>query len=145
MKSLFNLVADENGSAMIEFAVVGPVMALLACLTADVSMGFVRKLKDQQAADRAINYATTAGMNATSGQIQSEAATAADVPASSVKVTFWLECDGVVQSSYSGTCSSGIPARYVSVAITDSYTMIFGKLLATSAIALRGYGEVRLQ
>ena len=122
-----------------------PAFALLACLTADLSLGFARKLKDQQAADRAINYATMAGMNATASQIQSEAASGAGLPTSAVKVTFWLECDGVVQSSYSGYCASGIPARYVSVAITDSYTLVFGKLLSASAIALRGYAEVRLQ
>lgn len=145
MKSTSALLRDESGASMIEFAIVAPVLALLSCLTADVSMGFARKLKDQQAADRAINYATMAGMNASGSQIQAEAASASGLPTSSIKVTFWLECDGVVQPSYSGTCASGLPARYVSVAVTDSYIMMFGKLLSTSAIALHGYGEVRLQ
>ena len=145
MKRAQALLADESGASIIEFAVVAPVIALLSCLMADVSMGFARKLKGQQAADRAINYATMAGMNATASQIQAEAASAAGLSTSKVQVTFWLECDGVVQSSYTATCASGIPARYVSVAVTDSYSMIFGKLLSASAIALRGYAEVRLQ
>lgn len=145
MKRIFALLADESGASIIEFAVVAPVIALLSCLTADVSMGFARKLKCQQAADRAINYATMAGMNATASQLQAEAASAAGVATANVKVTFWLECDGVVQPSYTATCTTGTPARYVSVAVTDSYRMIFGTLLSASAIALRGYAEVRLQ
>lgn len=145
MKRALALLADETGASIIEFAVVAPVIALLSCLTADVAMGFARKLKCQQAADRAINYATMAGMNATASQLQTEAANAAGVAATNVKVTFWLECDGVAQASYTATCTTGIPARYVSVAVTDSYRMIFGKLLSASAIALRGYAEVRLQ
>lgn len=140
-----DLLHDECGAGLVEFSAVAPVLAILACLTADVSMAFARKLKDQQAADRAINYATMAGMTATSSQIQAEAANSAGVPASNVTVAFWLECDGVLQSSYGAMCTSGHPERYVSVAIADSYTMMFGRILSASPISLRGYAEVRLQ
>jgi Flp pilus assembly protein TadG len=143
---LGNLWRDNRGAAMIETAILVPVLGMLACGVADVSLGFRQKLNAQQAADRAVQFAINAGLTtATQTMIQTEAATGAGLPAANVTVSLWLECNAVVQSNFNGTCASGTPARYVSVTVADTYTPQYGRLLSIGTIALQGFAEGRIQ
>ena len=143
---LRQLLRDNRGTSMIEAAIVVPVLVLVVLIGVEIAMGFQKQLLVQQGADRAANFAFTAGMTtATASLIQTEAATAANVATSQVTVTRWLECSGTVQGSFTGTCSAARPARYVSIAISDSYAPKFGVLLTATSIPLRGYAEVRIQ
>lgn len=144
MRLIKDLLEDERGTSLIEFAVVGPVLIFLTCMTADMAMGFSQKLQDQQAADQAINFASKAGLSVASPlAIQREAATAAGLPADNVTVSMWVECDG--QIALSGICPNGNPERYASVRIADSFRPMFAGILPVSAIAIGGYADVRLQ
>ncbi|HEY6868872.1 MAG TPA: TadE/TadG family type IV pilus assembly protein [Novosphingobium sp.] len=144
-KTLAQLLADRSGTSVIELGMVAPVLTLMATGTTDVAMGFAQQLRDQQAADRAIAYAQMATLaNISSTQLQAVAASAAGLATGQVTVTLWLECNGLQQSSFTGTCATGSPARYVSEAVNDAYTPTFG-VLATTAISLRGFAEGRLQ
>src|SRR5262245_31391093 len=113
--NLASLWHDRRGTSLLETAFIMPVLALLVCGAADVAMGFSQKLRVQQAADRAVQFAINVGLTtATQAMIQNEAATSAGVPAGNVTVVFWLECNRVVQPSFNGICAVGSPARYVS-------------------------------
>lgn len=70
-------------------------------------------------------------------------------PAGKVTADLWLECGGVRQPAYSGTCATGSPARYASVTIRDTYSWLFESIVTTDVspytIPLKGYSEVRIQ
>ena len=137
---------DDSGSSLIEAAFIIPVLCLLAFGAVDVAMGFAQKLRVQQAADRAVQFALNIGLTkATQSNIQTEAATSAGIDAAKVTVNFWLECNKQVQSDFNGTCASGIPARYLSVTIADSYAPTFYQHFSDRTIALSGFAEGRIQ
>lgn len=136
-----------------ETAIVVPVLAVIVMGASDLAMGFAEKLNVQQAAARSVEMATAGGMSSAAFQnLQSDAATAAGVSTSSVTVDKWLECDGVRQSAFDGTCtsSSAQMARFVSVTINSSYAPMFSFLSPPSrtsdgSIGISGYSAVRLQ
>lgn len=145
-RNLRGLWRDTTATSLIETALFVPVLALLGCAGTDVALGFAQKLRAQQAADRAVQFAINAGLTtATSATIQTEAATSANVPAANVAVNFWLECDGVLQPDFNGTCASGSPARYVSVTVTDAYVPMFTRLFSVNPVPLQGFAEGRVQ
>ncbi len=137
---------DIKGASVIETALIFPILSLLACGSGDVGLGFAEKMRAQQGADRAVQFALNAGLTtATQTNIQAEAATGAGVPTRNVTVNFWLECNKVVQANFNGTCASGLPARYVSVTVADSYQPRFTRLFSPNPIPLQGYAEGRVQ
>ncbi len=146
MRTLARLWRDARGTALIEGAFTIPMLLLLSGGVFDASLGFSKKLKVQQGADRGVQYAMSVGLtNATETAIKAEVTAGSGVPASSITVTFWLECSGVLQSNFSGTCSSGVPARYVSVRAAGSYTPTFAQVFNSNAITLSGFAEGRIQ
>jgi Flp pilus assembly protein TadG len=148
---LNNLWRDKRGAAMIETAILVPVLGVMACGLADMSLGFRQKLDAQQAADRGVQFAINAGLTtATQALIQQEATTSSLPANATVAVDEWLECNGVRQASFTGTCTSGTPARYVSVTVQDTYTPQYASMLTFNAIpmapiALQGFAEGRIQ
>src|SRR6476646_6092840 len=54
IRPLNPIAADEQGAAMIELALIAPVLALLAIGVIDISNAFSRKLALEQGAQRAI-------------------------------------------------------------------------------------------
>lgn len=137
---------DTRGASVIETAFIFPILCLLACGSADVGLGFAEKMRAQQAADRAVQFALNAGLTiATPTNIQTEAAAGANLPTGNVTVNRWLECNKVVQADFNDTCASGPPARYVSVTVADSYQPMFTRLFSPNPVALQGYAEGRIQ
>jgi Flp pilus assembly protein TadG len=121
------LVRDDRGASIIELALVAPVLASLLIGMVDLSRAYSHKLQLEQAAQRAIEkvqqYQTT---SSTYGTLQAEAATAAGVPASSVTIDFWLECNGVRASNYNSNCPNGdVYARWINVDVTGTFTPLF--------------------
>ena len=146
------LAADVRGTSVVELALLSPI--LLATLAGLVDCGRLvsSKLKLQQAAERAVELATLSAVSSSSyGSLQTEAATAANVSSSNVTVTYWLECDGVVQAAGTTSCTgSTSPARFASITITDTYNWMFEQLVPSwnsqpYSVSLRGYAEVRVQ
>ena len=121
------LQRDERGASVIELALVLPFFAAMIIGVTDISNAFSTKLQLEQAAYRAIEkvqqYRTT---SSTFDTLQSEAATAAGVPTSQVTVTYWLECNGTVQTNYNTTCSTGqTTGRWINVDISKTFTPLF--------------------
>ncbi len=120
------LACDERGASLIEMAFLLPIFGSLIVGIVDISRAFSAKLDLQQAAERTIEkvqqYQTEGGFDT----LRAEAATAAGVPPSQVKVDYWLECSGTRQSEFESNCPDGqVPGRWVKVIITGTFTPMF--------------------
>lgn len=148
---LGRLLRDERGTSLLEMTFIIPVLVMLGCGATDLSLCYARQLVLQQAAARTMEYAIALGVKTNlSSTLQSEGATAAGVATSNVTVDNWLECDGVRQTDFSGSCSSASPARFTSITITDTYNWMFEAIVPSwnrqpYSVPLRGYAEVRIQ
>ena len=150
------LTRDRAGNSIVEMSLILPVMVLLACGAMDLGLAFLGQIRIQQAASRTMEMALaykspTVALSTTI--IHDEGATAYGIPTADtsgqVTADLWLECSGVRQLSYTGTCSTGTPARYASVTITDTYSWLFESVVSGFStpytIPLKGYAEVRVQ
>lgn len=130
---IHRLARDENGAALIEMALLLPVMSTLIIGVADISRAYSQKLLLEQAAYRAIEkvqqyQATESTYNTLKNEVVAAANAAGftDVTTSNVTIDYWLECNGTRQSSYDTTCSSGQAyARWVTVDVTHNFTPMF--------------------
>jgi Flp pilus assembly protein TadG len=145
------LAANERGAAIIELALVAPVLALMAIGLVDMSNAFSRKLALEQGAQRAIEkIMQTTEIDTVEGTLTTEAVCQVNgtnnygtcktspITASNVTVTYRLECmdsAGAIaaqtstdSTTFDGfTCGGGTvkEARYIEVGVTDKYTPMF--------------------
>lgn len=146
-----SLRVNERGAAVIELALVAPVLALMTIGIVDMSNAFSRKLALEQAAQRAIEKVMqTTELNTVQDTLKTEACDQVDgvdasgnclntpITTNNVTVTFRLECtdgSGNITSQTSTdattfdsfTCGTGTTkqARYISVTVSDKYTPLF--------------------
>jgi Flp pilus assembly protein TadG len=142
---------DARGVSTVELALITPILMVILAGSVDVARLISTKLRLQQAAERTAEMASAGKVGSSAfTSLQTEAATAANVPTTQVTVTYWLECDGTKQTSFDGTCTSGQQVgRFASVSIAGSYTPSFSWLLHAagggSSIAVSGSASVRVQ
>lgn len=147
------IFGDASGTSTIELALIFPVGMLMMLGAIDSSLGFAEKLRVEAAAARAIERITAISrVQTTYTASQAEAAAAANVPVSDVTVTNWLECNNVVQPSFSGVCpnNSDQIARFVKVSIRGKFTptINYGGFLSTDNngfVRVSGDASVRVQ
>ena len=133
MTFLSRLRSDERGASVIELALVLPFFGSLIIGVADISRAYSQKLLLEQAAYRAIEKVQQYQSNvSTYNTLKNEAVAAAtaagftDVTASNVTIDFWLECNGVRQSTYETNCSTTTgTARWITIDVTHSFTPMF--------------------
>ncbi|MEO7655141.1 MAG: TadE/TadG family type IV pilus assembly protein [Sphingomicrobium sp.] len=116
---------DTRGTAVIELAMIAPMIAVLAVGVVDLSNGFSRKLKCEQAAQRAIEkIMNTSASDTIENTLAAEAASQAKVPLSNVAVAYRLECNGVATAAVE--CAEDEEAsQWIQVTVTDSYDPLF--------------------
>jgi Flp pilus assembly pilin Flp len=150
-KGIRKLAVDRQGVAIIELALVAPLIAVVAIGVIDLSNAFSRKLALEQGAQRAIEkIMQTTSTSTVEGTLAAEAicqvngvnadgsCKTSPITASNVTISFRLECmdsggGRSAQSSTSSTtfdsftCGSGTvkQARYIQVALKDKYTPMF--------------------
>ena len=147
---------DSSGTSLVEMGLILPLLILLTCGAIDLGLAFLGQIRIQQAASRTMEMtlaykSPTVALSTT--VIHDEGATAYGIPtadtAGQVTADLWLECSGVRQTSYTGSCTTGAPARYASVTIRDTYSWLFESIVTTDitpdTIPLTGYAEVRIQ
>lgn len=152
-KSIANLWNDAEGTSVLELALVFPIGMLLLLGAIDTSLGFAEKLRVEAAAGRAVEQITAFSRVKTDYTASSaEAAAAAGVAVSDVTVTYWLECNNAVQSSFTASCPNNTDqiARFVKVEIRGKYkpSINFKGFLATDAggfVRVQGDSSVRIQ
>ena len=149
--TLPRLAGDQDGAAVIELALVAPVLALTVIGIVDMSNAYSRKLALEQGAQRAVekimqttesstveNTLTTEAVCQVNGVNADGTCKTSPITSSNVTVTWRLECTdsgGTMTSQTSTvaatfdayTCASGTvkEARYVQVALTDKYYPLF--------------------
>lgn len=151
MVKLFRHIArDERGVAIIEMAIVAPILALVVVGMVDISNGYSKKIHLEQAAQRTVERAEQNALGSTMRDtLKAEAAKAAGVEPDKVMVDSWLECGGLRALDEGSVCPDGeVQARYLNVSIKDSYKPIFalGFAGATNGVyVLTGSAGVRTQ
>jgi Flp pilus assembly protein TadG len=144
---------DSRGTSTIELALIFPVGLLLLLGAIDSAMGFAEKLRVEAAAARAVEQITAFSRVKTDYTAsRAEAAAAANVAVSDVTVTYWLECNNVVQSTFTATCTvaGSQIARFVKVGIRGKFSPALncGNFLTTDAngfVRVEGDASVRIQ
>lgn len=146
----FSLAADERGAAIIELALIAPVLALGVIGIVDMSNAYSRKLAIEQGAQRAIekimqttandtveNTLATEACDQVDGMDSSGNCKNTPITTSNVAVSWRRECTAsggaVTTTTYTtaatydaGSCSGSIrEADYIQVAITSTYSPMF--------------------
>lgn len=147
----FTLAADERGAAIVELAIVAPILSLMIIGIVDMSNAFSRKLALEQGAQRAIEkIMQTTDIDTVEGSLTTEAVCQVNgtnangtckttpISASNVVVSYRLECttSGGVMTARSSTDATAFDAlacanstdkeaRYIQIAISDKYTPMF--------------------
>ena len=132
IKRLRALWRDKRGTAVVELAIVSPMIALLTVGVVDLSNGFGKKLKIEQAAQRSIEkIMNTSASDTIKNTLAAEAAAQADVPLDNVEVSYRLECDGAVTEAEE--CGEEQEtSQWISVTVTDKYVPIFKRYFGSS-------------
>lgn len=118
---------NAAGTSTLELALVLPMGMFLVLGAIDTSLGYAEKLRVEAAAARAIEQITAYSQVKTDYTATiAEAAAAAGVATSDVTLTYWLECNNVLQSSFTDTCASSSAqiARFVKVAVRGKFTPV---------------------
>lgn len=125
------LLAKETcGSAVVELAVVAPMIALLTVGIVDMSNGFSKKLKIEQASQRAIEkIMNTSASDTIEATLAAEAADQADVPLDNVTVTYRLECDGA-ETDADECAETQVSSQWITVTVVDKYEPMFARYFA---------------
>ena len=131
------LRADNRGAAIIELAMVAPFMALLTMGVVDLSNGFGRKLRLEQAAQRSIEKVMqTTGSLTVEQTIAQEAVCqyngtnddgsckTAPLTVDNVTVTHRLECDGTLTTD-PDCAEDQVEARWIQVTVEDKFEPLF--------------------
>lgn len=146
-----SLRVNERGAAVIELALVAPILGLMTIGIVDMSNAFSKKLALEQAAQRSVEKVMqTTELDTVENTLKTEACDQVDgvdgsgnclntpITTSDVTVTFRLECtdgsgnitaqtatDATTFDTYS--CAGGTvkEARYISVTVSDKYTPMF--------------------
>ena len=150
---LKRFLENIKGTSTLELALVLPAGMLLVLGAIDSSLGFAEKLRAEAAAARAIEQITAYSRVKTDYTASvDEAASAARVDVANVKVTHWLECNNVLQTSFTGTCpsSSDQIARFVKVVIQGKFKPVlnFARFLSVDNdgfVRVEGDASVRVQ
>lgn len=150
-RRFFKLGSDQRGAAVVELALIAPVLLTMMVGVIDMSNAFSRKLALEQGAQRAIEKILQTTDDTTveatlanevicqvNGTNTNGTCKTTPIVASNVVVTYRLECKnsaGAIASQTSTdstafnafVCGTGTvsTARYISVAVTDKYTPLF--------------------
>ena len=138
IRSLKNLAQSERGQAVIELALVAPILATLVIGVTDVSMAYGHKLELEQGAQRAIEKVMqTTGSDTAEATIQKEAVCQINganadgtcktgrITTDNVKVTYLLECNGTEQEFETDCAAGQTEIRYIEAEVSEVYKPTF--------------------
>jgi Flp pilus assembly protein TadG len=146
---LARAAGDTSGVAAIEFGIIVPILVLMVVATADIGMGFYRKMQVEDAAQAGAAWAIKNGFDA--NLISTAVTSATSAPAISVSPAPVQFCGCASGSSISTvtcgtTCSGGaLAGTYTTVSAQMTYNTIlpYGFFPSTYNFSLQS--TVRLQ
>ena len=163
---LASFIGDRRAVAMIEFAVVMPILVLLLLPLVDLGLGFYVKTQLMTAAEAGAQWAFVNGWNGTSTTTQTSilsavsnatglgAVSASPAPvlacgcADGTNITYSSPGSAFSPSACSGltACASGQkPGAYVTVSTQVSYKPVFTYLIFSGTATLSASSTVRIQ
>lgn len=125
--------SDSRGAAVIELALVAPILAAMVIGMIDLGAAYSTKVQLEQVAQRIVEKAQQNGYKESdAATLQTEAttaATAANITGSSATVTDWMECTNssgtTTRTTYTSQCNTNDTyARYMQIDIQASYRPI---------------------
>ena len=150
MRKLLTLSRDSRGAAVIELALMAPILATMVVGAVEISAGYSARLQLEQSAQRIVEKWQGNNFDTTKiDAYKTEAAAAAGVATTAVTIDYWVECSGTRQGSFTSTCSSlAVTARYATIDIQKNYTPMFSTRFlgnTTGTYVLHGKAGVRFQ
>jgi hypothetical protein len=136
-----------GGVAAIEFAVLATILLFTTLATADLGMGFYRKMQVENAAQAGARYVMLKGLDTAGiGSAIQAATNYADIVASDPNVFFGCAFGSAITSTYQfATCPDGTAAgRYVTVSTQAIYSPILTLPLFPKNISLGAEFTVRV-
>ena len=159
MRRVIKLAREERGAAVIELALIAPVLATLIIGVTDVSIAYGRRLELEQAVQRSIEKVMqTTGDTTVAGTIKKEAVCQINganpdgtcmtgrLTEDEVTVSYRLECtttagvltiqttaDADTFDGYSCANTTDSEARYIMATAVDTYTPMFSIHFGTGA------------
>ncbi len=138
MRRLITLWREDRGAAIIELAIVAPVIALMTVGVVDLSNGFNSKLKLEQSAQRSVEKVMqTTGITDVETTIVNEAicqfngtnadgtCKAAPLTAANVTVTHRLECNNVLYTGGDDCPVGQTETKWIKVTVWTNYQPMF--------------------
>ncbi len=140
-----SLLTEDRGSALLEFALMLPMLVLLMVGAVDFGRAWYVNLEVANAAEAGALYGTQ-NPSDMSGMKAAAALDAAELPALQVSSTYGSECsDGtgaVTQSNYAPNCTSN-SVEYVEVNTTLAYKPILAYPGISSLMTMTGKSRMR--
>lgn len=146
---LRGLVQNRSGVAAIEFAVIGPVLAMAMVAAADLGLGFYSDMQVQTSAQAGTEYAVAHGFNATAMANAVTAATPASGISASPAPSNFCGCpssDNVTPVTCGTTCTDGTQAgQYAKVTATRTYSTLIPYPMFPDSFTQTATSTVRIQ
>jgi Flp pilus assembly protein TadG len=147
-----HLIGDRRGLAVVEFAMIAPIFAMLVLGAVDLANGFARRVVLEQAANRVVQLSDVVRPTSDTdvAHLRSEAVAAAGAKPEDVTIDVYLLCNRQRKSDYDDDCSSGqVSERHVSVKVRSIYKPVFhfiSKIWSTpQGVVLTGSADSRIQ
>ncbi len=149
-----SLWRESAGNVTIELALLAPILAAMLIGLIDLSTAYSDKLRLEQVAQRTIEKVMqNSFLTSQVATLETEAEAAAGA-GSNATVTYWLECNAVVQTPMATAYTVGCPegqqyGRYVQIEIDKDYTPLilssWGGANMNGNITLTGVAGIRIQ
>ncbi|MCK6449491.1 MAG: pilus assembly protein [Alphaproteobacteria bacterium] len=136
----------REGNALIEFAVIAPLLLLLAAGATDFGMQAYAALSVESAARSGMQMLATNPGDTAGAESAALAATSLDPSQVTVTVTQACQCGDGASVSCSGTCATGgdVAISY-RVEVSTSYTRIFPYPGLDNPVTLTGRAQIRVR
>ena len=144
------LIDSTSGTALIEAALVAPVLATVILGTVDLANYGAARLTVQQAINRGLEMAMIGGPTTSTTSIRDETAAQAGVASGQVTVTQSQTCNGST-ATWGNTCSSGELRQFIQIDVTQTFTPTFAGgsvarvLTSNGTISISATGVIRIQ
>jgi Flp pilus assembly pilin Flp len=129
-----NLARDESGVALVEFALLAPVLAVLCVGTIDFGLAFAAQLQLAAAVDEGAQYAFLTGSGVQASAVQTVVKTATPLPSVTATVSYnSTSCycpTGTPPALATQTCGvacpdGSMPGKFLSITAQYTYAPIF--------------------
>jgi Flp pilus assembly protein TadG len=146
---LLRFLGNRSGIAAIEFALIGPTLAMSIVVAADIGLGFYSYMEVQTSAQVGAEYAIAHGYDATAMASAVAAATSATGVTASPTPTQFCACpstSGIATATCGSTCADSSKAgSYVQVTATRTYTPLIPYPMMPASYTQTSVSTVRIQ